>query len=433
MRNGLLIVVSVIVVVAAAASAGWLATRPDRPPGTAAVPGGGAGPATSGGTGGGGAPAEDLTPAPSGTTAPSNAPVTEPGGPVPTGGAEGAPSDAARATPPSLGLRRVGGTFDEPVFLTARSGDPRRLYIVERKGVVRVIRNGKPLRRPFLDIGSRVSTESERGLLSLVFDPRYSSNRFVYVYYTELNGTIRIVRYRTFHAERVDPRTAKVLLSVAHPAGNHNGGQLAFGPDGLLYAGTGDGGGAGDTQGNAQDRSRRLGKLLTFDVRTARPTARVFAYGLRNPWRFSFDRATGDLWIGDVGQGSREEIDFLAAGTPRGANLGWNAYEGTLEFKAQTIDRSRLVWPVFEYGRDQGYSVTGGYVYRGTALPGLRGWYLFADWGSGRVWRMNGPEGEPVRISLGRRVPAIVSFGENAAGELYVVSLAGAVYRIVAR
>jgi glucose/arabinose dehydrogenase len=433
MRKSLLIVVSVIVVVGAAAGAGWLATRPDGPPGTAAGPGGGAGPAASDETGGGGASAEDLSPAPAETAAPSDAPVTEPNGPVPTGGAEGAPADAARATPPSLDLRRVGGTFDEPVFLTARRGDPRRLYIVERNGVVRVIRNGKPLRRPFLDISSRVSTASERGLLSLVFDPRYSSNRFVYVYYTGLNGTIRIVRYRTFHAERVNPRSAKVLLSIAHPAGNHNGGQLAFGTDGLLYAGTGDGGGAGDTQGNAQNRSRRLGKLLTIDVRAARPTARVFAYGLRNPWRFSFDHATGDLWIGDVGQGSREEIDYLAAGAGRGANFGWNAYEGTLEFKPQAIDRSRLVWPVFEYGREQGYSVTGGYVYRGSALPGLRGWYLFADWGSGRVWRMNGPDGDAVRISLGRRVPSIVSFGENSAGELYVVSLAGAVYRIVAR
>jgi len=334
---------------------------------------------------------------------------------------------------PQLRLELVG-ELEQPVFLTTAPGRTDPQYVVEKSGSVRVISDGRPLPAPFLDLSDSISDEGERGLLSIVFDPGFPEVDRVYAYSTAADGALTIDRFRVAaDGLSVLPDSRQTLLSVPHPLTNHNGGQLAFGPDGLLYAGTGDGGGAGDPERDALDPDGLLGKLLTLDVEQSRPQPSIYALGLRNPWRFSFDRQTGDLWIGDVGQNAREEIDFLPAGTPPGANFGWPAYEGTLDFEPQGLGREGLVFPVFEYGRDQGGSVTGGYVYRGSAVRDLLGTYLFADFLSGRVWGMRGPLSTPEEIDFGIRVTSPVSFGEDGAGELYLLSLSGPVYRIVAR
>ena len=261
------------------------------------------------------------------------------------------------------------------------------------------------LPQPFLDISAQVSRGGEQGLLSMAFHPRYASNGRFYVNYTNTNGDTRVVRYRVSSADpdRAAASTARVLLRVDQPYNNHNGGQLQFGPDGRLWVGMGDGGSGGDPQGRAQDSRSRLGKMLRVNVGTSPARVSVYAKGLRNPWRFSFDRATGALWIGDVGQNAWEEIDYLRPGRPAGANFGWNAYEGTHVYDAAVaarLNRSSLTWPVSQYSHSVGYSVTGGYVYRGTAIPSLRGFYVFADY-SGRVWAKRGPGGEPLRAPRG--------------------------------
>jgi glucose/arabinose dehydrogenase len=339
---------------------------------------------------------------------------------------------AARTTPPALALRRLAGTFNQPVFLTSPPGDPSTLLVVEKVGTVRVIRNGRLLSRPLLDLSGKVSGNNEQGLLSLAFDPNYAANGFFYVYYTDLSGFIRIVRYHvSSNPDVADPASAKVLLSISHPHTNHNGGQLQFGPTGLLYIGVGDGGSEGDPNNYGQNLGVRFAKILTLNVRLAHPKPVTYAYGLRNPWRFSFDKLTGALWIGDVGQDKWEEIDYLKRGTLPGTNFGWSYYEGDHVYKTQAIDRSRLRFPVFEYSHALGNAVVGGYVYRGSAIPGLRGWYLFADYGSGRTWAMNGPKGRARQISLGAGIAPVSSFGQDAAGNLYMLSLNGGVYQIV--
>jgi glucose/arabinose dehydrogenase len=338
---------------------------------------------------------------------------------------------------PEVTLEQVAGAFDQPVYVAAPPGDVRRLFVVEKTGRIVIVEDGQALARPFLDISALVSIGSEQGLLSMAFHPRYAENGRFYVNYTNRDGNTRVVRYRASLADPdvADTGTRRVLLRVRQPYANHNGGQLQFGPDGRLYVGMGDGGGAGDPEDGAQDPGSRLGKMLRITLGTSPLRVRVYAKGLRNPWRFSFDRETGALWIGDVGQNAREEIDRLRPGRPAGANLGWNGYEGTLAYDratAATLDRDKLVWPVNQYGRDVGGSVTGGYVYRGAALPGLVGQYVFGDFISGRVWAMDGPRAPRVRLTgVDGQVSQIASFGEDAAGELYVVSLAGSVYRIV--
>jgi glucose/arabinose dehydrogenase len=341
------------------------------------------------------------------------------------------------ATPPAVSLARLGGTFDQPLYVVAPPGDKKRLFIVEQTGRIRLVKDGVLLPRPFLDIAGMISTGGERGLLSLAFDPRYAANRRFYVDYTDTAGDTRVVRYTTSSGDpdRASTVSRKVLLRVDQPYSNHNGGQLQFGPDGRLYVGMGDGGGAGDPQGRAQDPRSRLGKLLRLSVRTSPVRVEVYAKGLRNPWRFSFDRQTGALWIGDVGQDAWEEVDYLRAGRRAGANLGWNGYEGTHVYDQDTaasLDRGALVWPVAEYSHSSdGSSVTGGYVYRGHEIPALRGFYVFGDFGSGRVWAMKGPSGTPVALAGADQAAGnISSFGEDAAGELYVVDIGGAVYRI---
>jgi glucose/arabinose dehydrogenase len=353
--------------------------------------------------------------------------------------AESGGSPGTSSEPPVVGLEEVPGSYDQPVYVAAPPGDASRLFIVERTGAIRIVKDGSPLDEPFLDVSGDVSLGYEQGLLSMAFDPDYAGTGLFFVDYTDRDGDTRVVRYRVSNEDpdRADPSTAAEILRVDQPYDNHNGGQLQFGPDGRLYAGMGDGGSAGDPEGNAQDPESRLGKLLRIDVGASPARIEIWAAGLRNPWRFSFDRVTGALWIGDVGQDSREEIDYLPPDHEAGANFGWNGYEGSEIYDQSTasqLDQDSLAFPVSEYGRDLGLSVTGGYVYRGAAVPELRGFYLYGDFGSGNVWAMRGPEGESYRLQgVDGQVDQLSSFGEDADGELYVTSLAGPVYRIVAR
>jgi glucose/arabinose dehydrogenase len=326
-------------------------------------------------------------------------------------------------------FRQFASGFSEPVYVAQPKNEPSRLYVVERAGRIVTLAGGQ--RRTFLDIRSRVeSGYVEQGLLSMAFHPAYARNHRFFVYYTNKNGDIEVDAYRS-QSGRALPASRRTLLVVNHRANdNHDGGQLAFGPDGLLYAGTGDGGSGGDPPNNAQNLSRRLGKLLRYSG----GRWRVAAYGLRNPWRFSFDRANGDLYIGDVGQNEYEEIDYrprVALGSL--ANYGWSAFEGNARFDPSRLNpRGTLVKPVAVYSHAGGdCSVTGGYVYRGTAVPGARGRYFYGDYCTGKMWSL--------RISGGRavtnrrepqRISGLSSFGEGVRGELYAVSLEGRLYKL---
>jgi len=379
------------------------------------------------GTAGGSTPAPDA--APGATT-----PAADAAGDASVSGT--APATRTATRPPSVRLSQIPGSYSQPVYVTAPRGDTSRLFIVEKTGAIRIVKDGAVLQQPFLDISAQVSRGSEQGLLSMAFHPRYASNGRFYVNYTNAGGDTRVVRYRVSGADpdRAAASSARVVLRVDQPYSNHNGGQLQFGPDGRLWVGMGDGGSGGDPQRRAQDPRSRLGKMLRVNVNVSPARVSVYAKGLRNPWRFSFDRATGALWIGDVGQNAWEEIDYLRPGRPAGANFGWNAYEGTHVYDAAVaarLNRSSLTWPVSQYSHSVGYSVTGGYVYRGTAVPSLRGFYVFADF-SGRVWAKRGPGANRYALpGADRQLGQIASFGEDARGELYVVSLAGSVFKIV--
>ncbi len=350
--------------------------------------------------------------------------------------ARGAPAPAAPApAAASIRLQRVVGGLNQPLYVTMPPGDRTRLFIVEKGGQIRLFTGGHLLATPFLDISSQVSTGGEQGLLSMAFDPNYATNGRFFVSYTNTAGDSRVAAYHRFpaHPNRANPFTKRVIFQAAQPFANHNGGQLQFGPGGMLYLGLGDGGSEGDPNNNGQRRTGWLSKLIRIDVSMATPRASIYAYGLRNPWRFSFDRLTGALWIGDVGQNSWEEIDHLRPATPPGANFGWSYYEGTHVFKVQPIARSRLVFPVAQYPHSPGgnCAVTGGYVYRGTDIPSLYGWYVYADFCSGRVWKLHGPSGTPSLMAISGRVHSISSFGEGSGGGLFLVSLNGTVYRFL--
>ncbi len=329
--------------------------------------------------------------------------------------------------------------FSQPLYLTTPPDDSSSLFVVEKSGLIRIIRDDAVLDEPFLDLTESVSRGGEQGLLSLAFAPDFADTQRFFVNFTDEDGTTRIVGYTTSaqNPDRGDVNSRTELLTLSQPYSNHNGGQLQFGPDGRLYVGTGDGGGGGDPEGHAQNPDSLFGKILRFDTSIEPAKPEIYAIGLRNPWRFSFDRDTGALWISDVGQNEREEVDYLPPGNRAGANFGWNGYEGSKRFNATTAQRlesDELVWPVAEYGRDMGSTIIGGYVYRGAEIPALHGMYLHADFASGRVWAMDGPESTPVPLSgVDRQVESISSFGEDARGELYVVSLEGPVYRIVSR
>lgn len=340
-------------------------------------------------------------------------------------------SDARRGG--GLKLRRVA-TLSNPVYLATAPGEPNRLYVVQQQGAIRVISRGRVLPGYFLNIARRVHSGGEQGLLSMAFDPAYRRNHFFYVNYTDVNGNTRVVRFRS-RSGRAVLSSAKQLLFVRQPFANHNGGQLQFGPDGRLYVGMGDGGSGGDPDNRAQNLSDRLGKLLRANVKARRPVWQIAGYGLRNPWRFSFDRRNGSLYIGDVGQNSWEEVDFLPRfGLSELINYGWSVYEGSHSFKpSQPLNESgRLVQPVHEYALEGGRcSVIGGFVYRGSAQPDMRGRYVFGDFCTGEIWslkvgagRATGFRREPITV------PSLTSFGQNGAGELYAVSQSGPVYRI---
>jgi glucose/arabinose dehydrogenase len=340
----------------------------------------------------------------------------------------------------------VTAALASPVDLTAPANDAR-LFIAEQPGRIRIIRDGVLLPTPFLDITAKVGAGGERGLLGVAFHPSYTSNGLFFVSYTDTQGTSIIEGYRvSADPDRADPAPARTVLTVPQPHSNHNGGQIAFGPDGMLYVGLGDGGGGGDPGGHGQNPNTLLGALLRIDVDGAVPyrippdnpfangggRPEIWATGLRNPWRFSFDPPAGLLFIADVGQNRREEINAVQANVP-GLNYGWNRMEGTLCYPpGTTCSTAGLVLPVLEYPNPaQGCSVTGGYVYRGNRLPALRGWYVYGDFCGGwvRAFRHTGTgiaEQRELATGLGR----ITSFGRDAAGELYVLTTAGRVLRL---
>jgi len=320
--------------------------------------------------------------------------------------------------------------FDSPVQIVSTKSEPRRLYVVEQRGTIRVIAKGKVQSGFFLDVRGRVTSGGEQGLLGLAFDPKYATNRFVYVNYTDTAGDTRVVRYRT-RGSRVLPQSARLLLSVDQPYANHNGGNLVFGPDGFLYVGLGDGGSGGDPKERAQNMRSLLGKMLRLDVRRPGSAPEIVALGLRNPWRYSFDRATGDLYIGDVGQGEIEEVDFTPRQSSGLENYGWDLYEGSSRFEDNEAGPGQLVFPVFEYSHDEGCSVTGGFVYRGSARLSARGRYLFGDYCSGIIWsfRVSGGAAQDVRKEP-FRIEGLTSFGEDATGEIFAASQNGTIYRL---
>jgi glucose/arabinose dehydrogenase len=343
------------------------------------------------------------------------------------------------------------GDFDQPLYVTQAPGDPDHLFVVEQTGRVRVLTNGSPEETPFLDLSDRVSCCGEQGLLSIAFAPDYPRSGLVYVDYTNRAGDTRVVEYRRSSSNPLtaDPKSARVVLRVPQPFPNHNGGLVLFGPDDLLYVGLGDGGSEGDPNRNGQDLGTLLGKILRIDPRpsdgrpysvpasnpfTGRPGARpeIYAYGLRNPWRFSFDRLTEALSIGDVGQNEFEEIDLLPRGAGRGANFGWSAYEGFARFNDdQTAPDA--VPPLLVYSHDDGCSVTGGYVVRDRTLPSLYGRYLYGDYCAGELRSFPAAPGRRATDdrALGVEVPSLSSFGQDDAGHIYATSLDGPVYRLV--
>jgi glucose/arabinose dehydrogenase len=330
-----------------------------------------------------------------------------------------------------------------------------RLFVVQRGGQVRVIdADGNLSATPFFNIAGRIVAGGEQGLLGLVFHPTFTANGRLFVDYTRASDGAEVVSELTASGDRssADPASERVLLVVADPYSNHNGGQLAFGPDGYLYIAMGDGGSGGDPQGNGQNRQALLGKILRIDVNGAHATGKeyaipngnpyapggispgaglpeIWAYGLRNPWRFSFDRANGDLYIGDVGQNAWEEVDRQAAGSRGGENYGWNAFEGTHCYSA--CSGVSYVPPIAEYSHSVGCSVTGGYVYRGAAQPALKGIYVFSDYCSGALWTVPAGSGSKTTKTVASTGLNVTSFGESEAGEIYLVDIGGGLYKVV--
>ena len=341
------------------------------------------------------------------------------------------PVACARDARLQAGFHVYARGFDSPVYVASTPTEPANLYVVEQDGTIQVLVNGKRRATPFLDIRSLVRSGGEQGLLSVAFHPNYAESHLFYVDYTDRNGDTRVVEYRASNGQAV-LSSAKQLLFVDQPYANHNGGQLEFGPDGLLYVGMGDGGSAGDPEQRSQNLSSPLGKLLRTNVAAERPRWKIAGYGLRNPWRFSFDKQTNDLWIADVGQGDWEEVDFR----PRSAlgrmwNYGWNVYEGRHKFSDHALNpRAPLVMPVAEYSHSYGCSITGGYVYRGSAAPALRGRYFYGDYCSGKLWTAKRSGGRTSVATFAGTIGQLTSFGQGARGELYAVSGNGTIFRL---
>jgi glucose/arabinose dehydrogenase len=336
--------------------------------------------------------------------------------------------------------------FTNPVDFQEPPDRTGRFFVVEQAGLIRVIENDILLSTPFLDLSGRVESGGEKGLLGLAFHPEFAQNRRFFVNYTRRSaGQLQTV-IAEYLASLNDPNLAEpdetILLTVDQPFDNHNGGQLAFGPDGFLYIALGDGGSGGDPQGNGQNKDTLLGALLRIDVDSPPPhipadnpfvnpegADEIWAYGLRNPWRFSFDTMTNDLFLADVGQDRFEEVNLIE----RGGNYGWNIMEASSCFSPSTgCDTAGLILPIAEYGRDEGASVTGGYVYRGALIPDLRGTYVFGDFISGRIWGLSqNADGDWVRNLLLETGFNVSSFGRDQAGEIYVLDYSsGVVHRL---
>jgi glucose/arabinose dehydrogenase len=364
---------------------------------------------------------------------------------------------------PRVALEPVVEGLDRPLYATGAGDGSGRLFLVEKAGTVRILREGEVLAQPFLDIRDLVASRaSERGLLSIAFHPDYAENGFLFVNYTDLDGNTVIARYQVAadNPDRVEPQSASTLLTIAQPAANHNGGGSFFGPDGLFYIGTGDGGRAGDPWNNAQTCDTLLGKMLRIDVAVERGAAagytippdnpllehenlrpEIWAWGLRNPWRFAFDRATGDLYIADVGQNAYEEVHYLPAtggGMPPagGQHYGWNTMEGAACYpENQPCNTRGLEQPVVVYPHRDGCSVTGGSIYRGSRFAALQGLYFYADYCSGKLWALRKGTGgtwqQGLLLETGLNVS---SFGEDDAGEIYLTDIqGGGVYQLVER
>lgn len=394
------------------------------------------------------------------TSEPSAAPPTA----VPTDTQAAATEPQATVTQPAqqadVTVFPEPGLFDWQLVVTGLTkptdlADPNdgsgRLLVLEQGGVIRIVENGGISGEPFLDLTGRVGSEgSEQGLLGIALDPNYAANGIFYLNYTDKRGDTSVSRFqRAADGIHGDPASEQVLFRVDQPFANHNGGDLEFGPDGMLYIGLGDGGSAGDPNGNGQNSNTLLGKMLRIDVQgkdtytipadnpfaSGGGSQEVWAIGLRNPWRYSFDRVTGDLYIADVGQNQYEEVDFLPAGGPAGANFGWNYREGAHEYKGNPPGEASLIEPIFEYDHGLGCSITGGYVYRGELLPEFYGIYLVGDYCTGFVWGL-------LRDANGQWMPErlfevsgnISSFGQDASGEIYLLDhRSGGVFRLVRR
>ena len=363
-------------------------------------------------------------------------------------------AEPATATPPPPGdgegrvrLEQIG-QFDQPLYVAQPPGS-QDLYVAEKPGRVRLVRDGEVVSEPVLDISDKVSDSGEQGFLSIAFAPDFADSRLLYAYYTDAEQDQRVVEFEMNEdGTEIDPASEREVLLMDDFASNHNGGLLVFGPDDHLYIGTGDGGIADDPERNGQDLGSLLGKLLRIDpaeeggrpysippdnpfVDTPGARPEVYSYGLRNPWRFSFDRETGALAIGDVGQNLLEEIDYVAAGRGSGANFGWSAFEGT-EPANEDQGAPEHVRPALTYGRDLGCSVTGGYVVRDPDLPSLRGRYLYGDFCAGELRSFLPAKGRAADDApLGVQVSNLSSFGEDNAGRIYATSLSGPVFRLV--
>ncbi len=333
-----------------------------------------------------------------------------------------------------------------PVAITHAGDD--RLFITEQAGQIEIFQDGQLLAEPFLDISHLVKSGGEQGLLSIAFHPKYSENGFFYVNYTDNEGDTVIARYQvTSDPNKADVESEKVLLQIEQPFSNHNGGQIAFGPDGYLYIGTGDGGSGGDPRDLGQNLSSLLGKMLRIDVDREEPYGipednpfasssdtkpEIWAYGLRNPWRFSFDRETGDLFIADVGQNRFEEVNFQASTSKGGENYGWRFMEADQCFNPIfNCNNGALVLPILSYSHFEGRSITGGYMYRGQDVIGLQGSYIYADFSSGRVWAASRESDDWIARLLEDTDFVISTFGEDIAGEIYLASYsAGKIYKL---
>jgi glucose/arabinose dehydrogenase len=394
---------------------------------------------------------QTLTPAPS-----SSAPEPSPPSPSAPSPSESGVSSAPAAAPPNLSIEPLMRGLDRPLDIAWRPNQPTSMFVVEQPGTIAIVRNGQRGDRPFLNIADIVTAGGEQGLLGMAFLPSGEAGRF-FVYYTALDGQQVVASYDTMadDPDRADPNTARIWLTMADEFANHNGGSLVFGPDGFLYIGTGDGGGGGDPLDSGRHLDTLLAKILRIDVSVDQggdadpryrippdnpfidtPSARpeIWLTGLRNPWRIRFDRATGDLWIADVGQNAWEEIDVARAGS-KGLDFGWNLMEGAHCFRSEECDTSGLTLPVAEYGHDVGCSVSGGAVYRGNVYPALQGWYIMSDYCSGRFWAVDAARASSDEtreaIEVATTDYSISAIVEDPSGELIATDLStGALLRI---